>query len=82
MLQIAQKKCLWLKKVKNTVPETYLIGNFNSEETIGTFLRKRITKIKSKRVTRVIKKKDNKLYVGWKSYNSSFNSWTDKKDII
>ena len=27
-------------------------------------------------------KKFKKLYVKWKSYNNSFNSWIDKKDII
>ena len=27
-------------------------------------------------------KKGDKLYVKWKGYNSSFNSWIDKKDLI
>ena len=27
------------------------------------------------------KKKCDKLYVKWKGYDSSFNSWIDKKDI-
>ena len=30
---------------------------------------------------KVIKKKDDKLYVKWKGYDSSFNSWIDKKRI-
>ena len=34
------------------------------------------------RVKKVIKTKGDKLYVNWKGYNSSFNSWIDKKDII
>ena len=34
------------------------------------------------RVEKVIKKKGNKLYVEWKGYDSSFNSWIDKKNII
>ena len=29
----------------------------------------------------VIKKKGDKLYVKWKGYDSSLNSWIDKKDI-
>ena len=33
-------------------------------------------------IEKVIKKKSNKLYVKWKGYDSYFNSWTDKKDII
>ena len=28
-----------------------------------------------------MKKKDDKLYVKWKGYDSSFNSWIDKKDV-
>ena len=34
------------------------------------------------KVEKVIKKKGDKLYVQWKSYNNSFSSWIDKKDII
>ena len=34
------------------------------------------------RIEKVIKKKENKLYVKWKGYNNSFNSWIDKKDLI
>ena len=33
------------------------------------------------RIEKVIKKKENKLYVKRKSYDNSFNSWTDKKNI-
>ena len=32
--------------------------------------------------TKGLRKKGNKLYVKWKSYDNSFNSWIDKKDII
>ena len=34
------------------------------------------------RIEKVIKRKGNKLYVKWKGYDSSFNSWTDKKGIV
>ena len=30
-------------------------------------------------VEKVIKRKDDKLYVKWKGYDSSFKSWIDKK---
>ena len=30
----------------------------------------------------MIKRKGNKLYVKWKSYDSSSNSWIDKEDVI
>ena len=31
---------------------------------------------------KVIKRKGEKLYVKWKGYDNSFNSWIDKKDIV
>ena len=34
------------------------------------------------RVEKVTKRKGDKLYVKWKGYNNSFNSWIDKKDRI
>ena len=34
------------------------------------------------RIEKVIEWKGNKLYVKWKGYNNSFNSWIDKKDLI
>ena len=37
---------------------------------------------KSFRVEKVIKRKGDKLYVKWKGYSSSFNSWIDQKDIV
>ena len=33
------------------------------------------------RIEEVIKRKGRKLYVKWKGYDDSFNSWLDKKDI-
>ena len=29
----------------------------------------------------MIKRKGNKLYVKWKRYDNSFNSWIDKNDV-
>ena len=34
------------------------------------------------RIEKVIKKKENKLYVKWKGYDSSFNRWIDKKGLV
>ena len=34
------------------------------------------------RIEKVIKRKGEKLYVKWKGYNNSFNSWIDKKDLV
>ena len=31
---------------------------------------------------KVLKRKGDKLYVKWKGYDNSFNSWIDKKYLI
>ena len=33
-------------------------------------------------IKKVIIRKDNKLYVKWKGYDNSFNSWIDKKYLV
>ena len=73
-----------IKEVKNTVPWTYVISDLNGEEIIGTFYEKELQKTNQQefRIEKVIKKKGDKLYVKWKGYDSSFNSWIDKKDIL
>ena len=38
--------------------------------------------IKKNSEEKVLKKKGDKLYVKWKGYDNSFNSWIDKKDIV
>ena len=73
-----------VKKIKNTVPWTYIINDLNGKEIVGRFSEKELQKTNRKecRIEKVIKRKGNKLYVKWKGYNNSFNSWIDKKDLI
>ena len=73
-----------IKKVKNTVPWTYIINYLNGEEIIGTFHEKELQKTNQKefRTEKVLRKKGDKLYVKWKGYDNSFNSWIDKKDLV
>ena len=68
-------------KVKKTFPWTYLISYLKREEILGTFHEKELQETNQKvfRVEKVIKRKGDKLYVKWKAYDSSFNSWIDKK---
>ena len=77
------KEVFVFKKVKNTVPWTYVISDLNSEEIIGTFYEKELQKTNQHefRIEKVIKKKSDQLYVKCKGYDSSFNSWIDKKDL-
>ena len=48
------------------------------------FMKKELQKINQKefRIEKIIKRKGDKLYVKWKGYDNSFNSWIDKKDLV
>ena len=61
-----------------------MINDLNGVEIIGSFYEKELQKTNQKefRIEKVIKKKGDKLYIKWKRYNNSFNSWIDKKDIV
>ena len=65
-----------IMKIKNTVPWTYVISDLKSEEIIGTFYEKELQGANQQefRIQKIIKRKENKLYVKWKGYNNSFNS--------
>ena len=54
-----------VNKIKNTVPQTYVINDLNGEEIIGTFYEKELQKTNQKefRIEKVIKRKGDKLYV-------------------
>ena len=57
---------------------TLMVKNF-----LGNFTKELLkTNQKEFRVEKVIKKKVNRLFVKWKDYDSFFNIWIDKKDII
>ena len=75
ILQIGLKKSLLLKSYK-TVPWTYVINDLNGGEIVETFYKNESQKTNQKefRIEKVIKKKGDKLYVKWKSYDNSFNS--------
>ena len=59
-----------VRKIKNTVPWTYVIKDLNDEEIIGTFYEKELqsTNQQEYKTEKIIKKKGNKLYVKWKIY--------------
>ena len=81
-LQISQKKLLSLVKLKIYF-HGLVISGLNGEPIAGTFYKKELQKTSQKeyRIEKVIKRTGDKLYVKWKGYDNSFNSWIDKKDI-
>ena len=57
-----------------------MISDLKGEEIVGKFYGK--TNQKEFIVEQVIKTKANKIYIKWKDWGSSFNSWVDRKDSI
>ena len=64
--------------------DIYEISDLNGEPIVGSFSEKELQKTNQEkfRIGKVIKKKGDKLYVKWKGYDNSFNSWIDKKDLV
>ena len=73
-----------VNKIKNTAPWTYEINDLNGEKIIGSFYEKELQKTSQEefRIEKVIKRKGDKIYVKWKGYDNSFNSWTDKASLV
>ena len=73
-----------VNKIKNTVPRTYEINDLNGENIVGSSYEKELLKTDQKefRTEKVIRRKEDKLYVKWKGYDNSFNSWIDKASLV
>ena len=71
-----------VSKIKNTVLWSYVISDLNGEPFTGSFYEKELQKTSQEkfRIENIIKK-DDKLYVKWKEYDNSFNSWINKTDL-
>ena len=61
-----------------------MISDLNGEPITRSFYEKELGKTSQEklRIEKVLKRKGNKLYVKWKGYDSRFNSWIVKKDLI
>ena len=68
-----------LKKLKTLCLGHMLLVIFKAKKLMERFTKKNCKKKKKKKV---MKKKGDKLYLKWKGYDSSLNSWIDKKDMV
>ena len=64
----SSEKVFVIKKVKKTVPKTYVINDLNGDEMVGTFYEKELQKTNQQefRIEKVIKRKGDKLYLNGK----------------
>ena len=58
-----------------------MISELNGEPITGNFYEKELQKNSQEecRVEKLLKRKGDKMYVKWKGYDNSFNSWINKK---
>ena len=77
------KEVFVVGKIKNTVPWTYVINDLNGEPIAGGFYEKELrnTSLEKSRIEKVLKRKGDQLYIKWKGYDNSFNSWINEKDL-
>ena len=73
-----------VSKIKSPVPWIYVISDLTGEKIAESFYEKELQKTSQEkfRIGKVIKKTSDKLYVKWKGYDNSFNSWIDKKGLV
>ena len=64
---------------------TYKIKDLNNEIVKGIFYEKELQKTKNTSdqyiIEKILKTDKDKIYVKWRGYNSSFNSWIDKNTV-
>ena len=60
-----------------------MISDLNGEPITGSFYENELrnTSQEKFRIEKVLKRKGNKLYIKWKGYDNSFNSWINEKDL-
>ena len=83
MFQIGLKKLLLLRKLKILFRRHMLLVILKVKKLLKRFKKHNCKKTNQKefRNEKVINRKGDKLYIKWKVYDNSFNSWKDKKDI-
>ena len=73
-----------IRKINLTNPITYFLKDEKGENILGGFYEMELLKVKHPGVylvEKVLKKKGNQLYVKWLGFNSTHNSWIDRKTI-
>ena len=81
MLGSQSKKISLLRYILIIGVKKFLYG-LKGEKILGKFLQKKVlqeTNHKEFRIEKLIKRKGNKLYVKWKGYDNSLDSWIDKR---
>lgn len=72
-------------KVNETIPVTYSIEDQRRQQILGTFYEQELQKTNYPDIyliEKVLKKKNNKLFVKWLGLENTENSWIDKNNVV
>ena len=73
-----------ITKVASTNPVTYHLKDYREQPISGGFYEEELQKVKYSDVylvEKIVKKRDNEVYVKWLGFDSSHNSWIDKSNL-
>lgn len=65
-------------KVLYTTPITYVLKDYNDDQVVGKFYEEELQKVKYPEVyliEKVLRRKDDKIFVKWMGFDNSHNSW-------
>jgi hypothetical protein len=66
------------------MPHTYLLSDLNGEEIMGSFYLPQLKKtniIHDYLIEKVLKKRNNELYVKWLGFDDKHNSWINQNQL-
>lgn len=74
-----------VSKVQHTDPTTYLLVDWEGNEIKGGVYAEELQLVKHPDVylvEKIIRRKNNKVYVKWLGFENRFNSWIDATDLL
>lgn len=74
-----------VKKIRRTSPFTYILEDDDGTTISGGFYEKELQRTKTPSmyiVEKILKRNNEKCYVKWLGFDSTYNSWINKKDLI
>lgn len=74
-----------IRRVQQTNPLTYLLVDMKGLDVLGTIYKEELQLVRDPKlylVEKILKKKDNQVFVKWLGFDSSENSWIDAKNVL
>lgn len=74
-----------ISKIQNTDPITYLLVDWEGDQIKGSVYAEEMQLVKHPDVylvEKILRKKNNKVFVKWLGFDDRFNSWIDENDVI